>query len=86
MKIVQTIFSADKMRKVQFVQNHDGTYGFTSLKLGEEECWYPCGRYSQCHAATLDLAVREAEGRIRWLRDRLALPDTGDWKAKSANT
>ena len=76
MKIVHAISSVDGRRKVDFFQHNDETYGFDSLTLGEEGCWYPCGRYSQCHAATLDIAIREAKDRIKWLNDQLMSPGT----------
>ena len=46
---------------------------FASLKLSEEAyeegCWYPSERDSECHASSLDAAIREAEGRVEWLSD-----------------
>lgn len=71
MKVVHTIPGADGKRRVDFFQHADGTFGFVSMKLGEEECWYPCGCYSECHASTLDLAIREAAARVEWLSHQL---------------
>jgi hypothetical protein len=76
MRVVHTILSVDGSKKVEFIRHDDGTFGFVNLKLGEEECWYPCGRYSECHASTLDLAMREAAGRVEWLSNQLS-PQAG---------
>ena len=70
MTIIQTFLSIDNTRKVEIVQHTDGTYGFTDLKLSQEEgCWCPVGRHSDCHAPSPDIAVREARGRVKWLHN-----------------
>jgi len=76
MKVVHTIPGSDGKRKVKFFRRDDGTFGFAGLNLGEEDCWYPCGRYSECHASTLDPAIREAEGRVEWLSDQSTNPQS----------
>ena len=66
------ILSSDKTRKVQIFEREDGTYGFRTLLWASdplEQCWTPCGRYSECFAPDESTAEREARSRVEWLRD-----------------
>ncbi len=62
----------DGKRKLLVFRRDDGSFGFQSLRFSEEPlemCWIPDGRFSECFAPTMDIAEREARGRVAWLRD-----------------
>ncbi len=59
---------ADGARKVEIFQREDETFGFRELEFGSDEnSWYPVGKYSFAIIDSVDNAVSEAKGRIRWL-------------------
>ncbi len=59
---------ADGARKVEIFQRENETFGFRKLKFGSDEnSWYPVGKYSFAIIDSVDNAVGEAKGRIRWL-------------------
>lgn len=69
--VVKEIVDESGRRKVELFRRDDGTYGFEDLRYYKdqyEDGWSPHGRYSQCFAATLEIAEREARGRVDWLR------------------
>jgi hypothetical protein len=70
-KIVkETFMKPDGTRKVEIFQRENKTFGFEELEFGfEENCWYPIGEYSLAIIDSFDNAIREAEGRVRWLRN-----------------
>lgn len=63
----------DGTRKVEIFQRENRenkTFGFEELEFGSEEnSWYPVGRYSLAVIDSLDNAIKEAEGRVSWLRN-----------------
>jgi len=66
----QTLSSRDGSRKVEIFERPNGTFGFTELKYSDEEdAWFPVGKYSESIVHSLDAAVAEACGRVRWLSD-----------------
>lgn len=68
MKVVESIFSADRTRRVDVYEREDGTFGFEELRFGEEErAWHPCGRHAASFTASAAEALGEARGRVRWL-------------------
>ena len=70
--IKETFMKSDGTRKVEIFQRENKTFGFDELELefgSEENSWYPVGRYSLAIIDSLDNAIREAEGRVSWLRN-----------------
>jgi hypothetical protein len=67
-KVIKTIFSADRTRRVDVFERDDGTFGFEELEFGEQEqSWFPCGRYSEARTSSAEESLNEARGRIQWL-------------------
>jgi len=68
--IKETFMKSDGTRKVEIFQRENKTFGFEELEFGSEEnSWYPVGEYSLAIIDSLDNAIREAEGRVSWLRN-----------------
>ena len=68
--VVETLTHADGLRRVQLFQRDDGTFGFCKEHFSTdpfEQCWIPHWPASECIAASLDVARREAYGRVDWL-------------------
>ena len=66
--IKETFMKSDGTRKVEIFQRENKTFGFEELEFGpDENSWYPVGEYSLAIIDSLDNAIREAEGRVRWL-------------------
>ena len=66
--IKQTFIKSDGTRKVEIFQRENKTFGFEELEFGSEEnSWYP--EYSLAIIDSLNNAIREAEGRVSWLRN-----------------
>ena len=75
MNVIRTFLSSDGNRKVEIFQREDGTFGFAELRFGaDENCWLQVGRYSIAIIDTLDSAIREAKGRVSWLKVAESLP------------
>ena len=69
-QIVESIFNADRTRRVDIFERADGTFGFEELKFGEEEQgWFPSGCYTVSFTGSVGDALREARGRVRWLAE-----------------
>ena len=68
--IKETFAKSDGTRKVEIFQRENKTFGFEEFEFGSEEnSWYPVGEYSLAIIDSLDNAIREAEGRVSWLRN-----------------
>jgi hypothetical protein len=68
--VVQTIWNADKTRRVDIFQRAAGSFGFEELHYGsDEQSWFPFGRYSESFNVTAEAAVREARARVSWAAD-----------------
>ena len=68
--IKETFVKSDGTRKVEIFQRENKTFGFEEFEFGSEEnSWYPVGEYSLAIIDSLDNAIREAEGRVSWLRN-----------------
>jgi hypothetical protein len=70
--VVKELLASDRKRKVQIFRREDGSFGFESLYFSDdplEQSWIPHGRYSVCFAASVEIAEREARGRVDWLCD-----------------
>jgi hypothetical protein len=70
--IVEEIVARDCKRQVNIFRRHYGSFGFESLRFSEEPlemAWIPHGRFSECIAPSIEVAEREARGRIDWLGD-----------------
>ena len=67
---IQTFISSDGTRRVNIFQREDMSFGFEELEFSrEEDSWYPAGRYSVAIIDSLENAINEARGRVRWLAD-----------------
>jgi hypothetical protein len=69
-EVVQSIYNADRTRRVDIFRREDGNFGFEELRYGvDEQAWYPCGCYTASFTATPEAAAREAHGRVAWLAE-----------------
>jgi hypothetical protein len=70
--IVEVIYSPERNARVQVFRRRNGTFGFGEERFqAEEKCWTPFGRYSEAIIDSLEVAIREATGRVSWLADAL---------------
>ena len=71
MDIVRRTFThRDGARRVEIFERSNGTFGFEELSYSNEEAtWFPVGKYSVAIVDSVDAAVTEARGRVRWLTD-----------------
>ena len=70
--IVKELVARDGKRKVRIFRRRDGSFGWESLRFSDEpleKIWIPQGGFSECFAASLEIAEREARDRAAWLRD-----------------
>ena len=70
--VVKELVARDGKRKIEIFRRRDGSFGWESQRFSDdplELCWIPQGRFSECFAATVEIAEREARGRVDWLRD-----------------
>ncbi|HKQ51024.1 MAG TPA: hypothetical protein VJT74_01555 [Pyrinomonadaceae bacterium] len=69
-QVVETIYNADRTRRVIIFRRGDGTFGFEELRFGaEEQEWFPCGCRPVSFTDSADAALGEARGRVRWLAE-----------------
>ncbi|HEY4425116.1 MAG TPA: hypothetical protein VGN10_12955 [Pyrinomonadaceae bacterium] len=61
--IRETFVKSDGTRKVEIFQRENKTFAFEEFEFG-----YPVGEYSLTIIDSLDNAIREAKGRVSWLR------------------
>jgi hypothetical protein len=69
---VNSIYSADGLRKVVIFERDDGTFGFGSWYFSQhprELAWIPDGPATESFCDTAETAEREARGRVWWLRE-----------------
>ena len=65
---IKTIFSTDRVRKVELFRRSDGTFGFEEWRFdSDEDTWLPFGRRSLAICDSADKAEYEARDRIEWL-------------------
>jgi hypothetical protein len=65
---LKTLFSSDRLKKVEFFRHNDGTFGFQEWRfLREEASWAPFGRRSIAICDSLERAEAEARDRVEWL-------------------
>ena len=78
-EVKQTFVKSDGARRVEIFRRDDGTFGFEEMRFGaEERTWFPVGRYSTAVIDSLDNAIREARGRVSWLKDEAQQGDEPD--------
>lgn len=66
-KVVETIWSADKTRRVEIFQRSGGSFGFEEWRYSIDELsWFWFGRYSESFTDTREAALREARARVSW--------------------
>lgn len=69
----QTFIDASGKRRCTVFAGGDGTYSFLEEKFSDdpyEMCWLPVTwRRSQPICASFEIALREARGRVEWLRE-----------------
>ena len=66
---IRTILSADRHRRVVFFRNADDSVGFREERWSAdplELCWVP-EIWPDSHSDCLEIAIREATGRVPWL-------------------
>jgi hypothetical protein len=69
-KVVETIWSADKTRRVEIFQRLSGTFGFEEWRYSIDELsWFSFGSYSESFTETSEAAIREARARVSWATD-----------------
>lgn len=74
-RIVKELVSEDGRRKVVIFERPDGTYGFQpELFAEDEQAWCPQRGFSIPYLPDLATAVREARGRVEWLREQASRP------------
>ncbi|MDQ3257468.1 MAG: hypothetical protein M3R15_26890 [Acidobacteriota bacterium] len=67
---VQTYFNADGTQQVVIFERADDSLGFEELRFGSDERdWFPCGCYSASFTDSIEMAVREARARVKWLAE-----------------
>lgn len=72
---LRTIYDSDLERRVCFYRNSDGTFGFLEWSFWDkEDSWVPTRVGQGSRLSTIEDAVREATGRVRWLASALG-PD-----------
>ncbi len=65
---IKTLFSNDRLKKVELFRRQDGTFGFEEWHFHPEEgLWAPFGQRSLAICDSLDKAEIEARGRVEWL-------------------
>ena len=65
---IKTLFSNDRLKKVEFFRRADGSFGFEEWRFRSAEgAWAPFGRRSLAICDSLDKAEVEARGRVEWL-------------------
>ncbi len=79
--LVKTIYSSDRLRKVEFERRRDGSFTFEEWEYSTdplEQCWIPVPRDSWSFCDSLATAEREAHGRISWLANGNPNEDGGE--------
>lgn len=69
MRVIREIHSKKRDRKVCIFQREDGSYGFEEWSFSDdpfENTWLPITR-GATFAPDLEIALREAYGRVSWL-------------------
>jgi hypothetical protein len=74
--IVKSITSADGQRRIDFFRRDDGFFGYEVLKHyqpDQDDPWLPLPYWAPLPSScsifeTLEIAEREARGRIAWLK------------------
>lgn len=69
----QTFIDASGKRRCTVFASGDGTYSFLEEKFSDdpsEMCWLPAtSQRSRPICASFEIALREARGRVEWLRE-----------------
>ena len=72
MRIIQTLYDADRERRVLIFQRDDKTFGFEKeyFSIAEHEnCWVPRGGHSTSIFDSEETALREVYSRVTWLTE-----------------
>ena len=76
-RVIKTIYSADRQRKVEIVERDDGAFSFEDWRYSHEPremCWVLSGRKGFTLADTAERAEAEARARISWLASESTAP------------
>jgi hypothetical protein len=66
--VIKALPNTNMSRVVVIFQRSDSSFGFEEMKFDkEEQCWIPCGRYSEAFISNLETALKEARDRVSWL-------------------
>jgi hypothetical protein len=69
-QVVKTFVHPDGQRKVEIFSRRDRTFGYSEWKFCTEEySWAEVSKRTATVTDTLDGAIREAYGRVDWLKD-----------------
>ena len=69
-RVVKTLYSADRQRKVEIVEREDGTFTFNSFQFSHEPremCWLLSADRGFTLTDTAERAEAEARARFSWL-------------------
>lgn len=74
--VVRTIYSRDRLRRVEIFQRDDGSFGFKEDRFSDdpfERCWIDFAvRHSESFCPSEAIALREVIGRVDWLSEMIA--------------
>jgi hypothetical protein len=63
-----TVYDAEELRRVTFPEHPDRTFGFQEWKFWmPEDSWAPRRSGDGARLKSLEVAIREAKGRVEWL-------------------
>lgn len=74
-KSLRTVYDASENRRVCFVKNPDGTFGFLQWTFSEvDDSWLPTRVGAGSRFETIEDATRDAEGRVPWFGESNLAP------------
>ena len=76
-RVVKTIYSADRQRKVEIVERRDGAFTFDVWQFSHEPremCWLLFGHKGFTLTDTAERAETEARSRFGWLEGQSTTP------------
>ena len=75
-EVVRTIYSRDRLRRVEVFRRDDGSFGFKEDAFSDEsfeQCWIDYAvRHSESFCPSEQIMLREVFGRVGWLTKMIA--------------
>ncbi len=75
-EVVRTIYSRDRLRRVEVFKRDDGSFGFKEDAFSQElfeHCWIDYAvRHSESFCPSEQIVLREVIGRVGWLKEMVA--------------